>query len=984
MAKNGRERKSSTARGAPRDSTNGSGAGMELDRIEIVGAREHNLRVDHLELPKRKLVVFTGVSGSGKSSLAFDTLFAEGQRRYVESLSAYARQFLGRLERPEVERLRGLSPTIAIEQKAASANPRSTVGTITEIYDYLRVLYARAGQQHCHRCGKPVRGRSAEEIAGELSTLPEGSRITLLAPKVVHRKGEFRELFAELAAAGYARVRVDGEVHRTDDPPRLDKKKKHDVEAVIDRAVVRAEERARLTESVELALREGEGEMIALHEDGRAEAFSESRTCCGQSFPELSPQSFSFNSPLGMCTRCHGLGAIEAIDPHLVVPDRSKSIREGAIAPWATSMERGEGWRFRIIDAMSKATGVDLDVPFGKLPKKKQEMVLYGVDERIEVAWESERTGSSGKFGVRFEGVLNLLARRMKETTSDAMRESYLRFFSEQPCDACGGRRLRPESLAVSLAGAGVADVAAMTVARASEHFDSLELTGNAKTIAAGVLREVQSRLRFLLDVGLDYLTLDRAGPTLSGGEAQRIRLASQLGSDLSGVMYVLDEPSIGLHPRDNQRLIATLQGLRDLGNTVIVVEHDEETIRAADHVVDFGIGAGKHGGEVIYAGPPEGLAACARSLTGQYLSGARRIEVPSARREPKGWIAVRGAREHNLQGVDVSLPLGCLVAVTGVSGAGKSSLVNGIVLPALARALHDSAERVGAHDTIEGLEALDKVIAIDQKPIGRTPRSNPGTYTKAFDEMRTVFAQLPEARARGFDPGRFSFNVKGGRCEACSGDGMVKVEMHFLSDVYVPCEVCGGRRYNAQTLSVRFKGKSIADVLDTSVDECFELFASYPRLARILRTLVDVGLGYMAIGQPAPTMSGGEAQRVKLSRELGKVQTGRTLYVLDEPTTGLHFEDTRRLLLVLQRLVDAGNSVLVIEHNLDVVKQADFIVDLGPEGGAGGGRVIATGTPEQVARAKASETGRFLAPLLPRGRKARSTSASPASPRSG
>ncbi len=935
------------------------------DRIEVVGAREHNLRVDRLELPKHELVVFTGVSGSGKSSLAFDTLFAEGQRRYMESLSAYARQFLGRMERPAVERLRGLSPTIAIEQKAASANPRSTVGTITEIYDYLRVLYARAGQQHCHQCGKPVRGRSAQEIVEEVAALPDGSRVVVLAPKVVHRKGEFRELFGELLAAGFARVRVDGNVHRLDEPPALDKRKRHDVEVVVDRVTVGPEDLGRLTESVELALREGGGELLLAFDDGREQAFSERRTCCGQSFPELSPQSFSFNSPLGMCPTCHGLGSVEAIDPDLVIPDRSKSIRGGAIAPWANSMERGEGWRFRIIEAMSKACDVDLDVPFRELPKKKQRTVLYGVEDRIEVAWESERTGSHGTFGVRFEGVLNLLTRRMKETTSEAMREQYLRYFSTQPCRVCEGRRLRSESLAVRLADVGIAEVTAMTVRAASEHFAGLELTGNARTIAAGVLREVQSRLKFLLDVGLEYLTLDRAGPTLSGGEAQRIRLASQLGSELSGVMYVLDEPSIGLHARDNQRLIATLENLRDLGNSVIVVEHDEETIRAADYVVDFGVGAGKGGGEVIYAGPPTGLERCARSLTGQYLGGRRRIEVPGARRPPAGWITIHGAREHNLQDIDVRVPLGCLVAVTGVSGAGKSSLVNGILLPALARVLHGGSDRVGAHDAIEGLEALDKVIAIDQKPIGRTPRSNPGTYTKAFDEIRDVFAQLPESRARGFTPGRFSFNVKGGRCEACSGDGMVKVEMHFLSDVYVPCEVCEGRRYNAQTLSVRFKGKTIAEVLDTSIEACAALFASYPRLSRILQTLLDVGLGYVAIGQPAPTMSGGEAQRVKLSRELGKVQTGRTLYVLDEPTTGLHFEDTRRLLLVLQRLVDAGNTVVVIEHDLDVVQQADWVLDLGPEGGAGGGRLVAQGTPEDVAREPASHTGRFLAPRL-------------------
>ena len=937
----------------------------ELDRIEIVGAHEHNLSVDALELPKRALVVFTGVSGSGKSSLAFDTLFAEGQRRYVESLSAYARQFLGRLERPDVERLRGLSPTIAIEQKSASSNPRSTVGTITEIYDYLRVLYARAGVQRCHHCGKVVRGQSAEEVAREVASLPEGTRLTLLAPLVKHRKGEFKDVFERLAAGGFARVRVDGEVHRLDEVPALDKRKKHDVEVVVDRVVVRADDRARLTESVELALREGQGEALAQIEGGELLAFSEHRTCCGHSFPELSPQSFSFNSPLGMCAACNGLGTINAIDPDLVIADRKLSIREGAIAPWANSMERGEGWRYRIVKAMSEACDVDLDVPFEKLPKKKQKLVLFGIEERIDVSWENDRTGSRGNFAVKFEGVLNLLERRMKDTTSDRMREQYLKYFSEQKCKQCRGRRLRAESLAVDLADQGIADVGGMTVADAAAHFDGIELQGNAAKIASGVLREVRSRLRFLLDVGLDYLTLDRSGPTLSGGEAQRIRLASQLGSELSGVMYVLDEPSIGLHQRDNQRLIATLEGLRDLGNTVIVVEHDEETIRKADHVVDFGPGAGQRGGEVMFSGTPKQLLRSKRSITGQYLSGKRRIEIPDRRRAPEGWITVRGARENNLRGVDVALPLGCLAAVTGVSGAGKSSLVNGILLPSLSRTLHHGSDRVGAHDGIDGLEALDKVIAIDQKPIGRTPRSNPGTYTKAFDEIRSIFAQLPEARARGWSPGRFSFNVKGGRCEACSGDGVVRVEMHFLSDVYVPCEVCQGRRYNAQTLAVRYKGKNIADVLETSVDECAELFSSYPRLSRVLETLVDVGLGYIHVGQPAPTMSGGEAQRVKLSRELGKKQTGRTLYVLDEPTTGLHFEDIRKLLAVLQRLVDGGNTVVVIEHNLDVIKCADWVVDLGPEGGAGGGRVVAKGTPEKVAKSKRSHTGRFLRDLL-------------------
>ncbi|MGE3636431.1 MAG: excinuclease ABC subunit UvrA, partial [Sandaracinaceae bacterium] len=757
----------------------------------------------------------------------------------------------------------------------------------------------------------------------------------------------------------------DGAVHHLEEVPALDKRKKHDVEVVIDRLSVRDEDLPRLTEAVELALREGQGELLVEVRGGEMLAFSEARTCCGRSFPELSPQSFSFNSPLGMCADCNGLGKVDAIDPELVIEDPSLSIRGGAIKPWATSMDRGDGWRFRIVEAMSRACDVDLDTPWKNLSKKKRDLVLFGVNERIDVAWENEKTGSRGSFAVKFEGVLNLLARRIKDTTSERMRAQYGSYFSEQPCRSCGGTRLRSETRAVRLAGRSLPEVTALTVKEAAAHFDALELDRRSRKIAAGVLREVQSRLRFLLNVGLDYLTIDRSGPTLSGGEAQRIRLASQLGSELSGVMYVLDEPSIGLHQRDNRRLIDTLKRLRDVGNTVIVVEHDEETIREADHVVDFGPGAGRLGGQVIFSGEPAQLAREKASLTGQYLSGRRRIEMPSARRSAEKWITVKGAKENNLADVDVALPIGCLTAVTGVSGAGKSSLVNGILLPALSRTLHGSTGRVGHHDAIEGLEALDKVIAIDQKPIGRTPRSNPGTYTGAFDEIRSIFAQLPEARARGYSPGRFSFNVKGGRCEACSGDGVVKVEMHFLSDVYVPCEVCHGRRYNTQTLSVRYRGKNIADVLETSVEDCAEMFASFPALSRILRTLVDVGLGYIHVGQPATTMSGGEAQRVKLSRELGKRQTGRTLYVLDEPTTGLHFEDVRRLVGVLAQLVEAGNTVVVIEHNLEVIKCADWIVDLGPEGGAGGGRVLATGTPEKVARAKASHTGRYLADVL-------------------
>jgi len=943
-------------------------AAREPDFIEVKGAREHNLDILELEVPKRKLVVFTGPSGSGKSSLAFDTLYAEGQRRYVETLSAYARQFLGQLERPHVEHLRGLSPTIAIEQKSASSNPRSTVGTITEIYDYLRVLYARAGEQHCHLCGERVAAQSPEQIVNELMALAEGAKLTLVAPLVAHRKGEFRDVFDDLKARGFARVLVDGEPFRVEEPPRLDKKLKHTIELVVDRVTVRAADRGRIAESVELALREGKGEMRADREKGAPLSFSEARTHCGASFPALSPQSFSFNSPLGMCGACNGLGTRLEVDPLLVIPDPSLSMRGGAIAPWATGMARGEGWTFRIADAVAKACKVDLDRPWSKLPKKKQELVLYGLaGQRIAVSWGKAGTESHGTFGMKWEGVIPGMMRRFRDTESEQAREQYRKFMSEQACDACAGRRLRAESLAVRVAKRSIADVTAMTVRGAMDHVTGLKLPKAQATIAAGVVRELQARLSFLLNVGLDYLTLERSATTLSGGEAQRIRLASQLGSELSGVMYVLDEPSIGLHQRDNVRLIETLRRLRDLGNSVVVVEHDEETIRAADHVVDFGPGAGHLGGKVVFTGTPDELERDEKSVTGAFLAGRRRIEIPAERRRPRGAITIVGAAEHNLRGLDVRFPLGVLTAVTGVSGAGKSSLVNGILLPALGRALHGSAERIGKHGGIEGLDAIDKAIAIDQKPIGRTPRSNPGTYTKTFDLIREIFAELPDARARGFDPGRFSFNVKGGRCETCHGDGVVKVEMHFLADVYVTCETCGGKRYNAQTLSVKFKGRSIAEVLDASIDDCLAMFSSFPALKRILVTLADVGLGYMKIGQPAPTMSGGEAQRVKLSRELGKVQTGKTLYVLDEPTTGLHFEDIEKLLGVLHRLVTAGNTVVVIEHNLDVIKCADWVIDLGPEGGGGGGAIVAEGTPEQVAKVKKSYTGQFLGPILKR-----------------
>jgi len=941
-----------------------------LDQIEIIGARTHNLHVDRLVLPKRQLVVFTGVSGSGKSSLAFDTLYAEGQRRYIESLSAYARQFLGQLDRPAVERIRGLSPTIAIEQKSASANPRSTVGTITEVYDYLRVLYARVGQQHCHVCGKPVRSQSAQEIVDEVLADFAEQKVLVLAPLVSHRKGEFKDVLAGLAKRGFVRARIDGAIRRLDEAITLNKNQHHDIDLVVDRMSVRAADKARLAESVELALKEGNGE-IRVESDaagGKQVSFSEARSCCGHAFPELSPQSFSFNSPLGMCPECHGLGMRMEVDPVLIIPDESLSIRSGAIAPWRTAMEREEGWTFRVIDAISKACKVNLDMPWQKLPKAQQKQILFGLgDKRVQVQWgkQGDESESHGSWGMRFEGLVPMLTRRYHETNSESMRDHYRRYMSEKACEHCGGHRLRPESLAVLLAGKRIHEVTSLTVRDAHAHFLALNLAGKDKKIAEGALIEIHSRLRFLLDVGLEYLTLARSGPTLSGGEAQRIRLASQLGSELSGVMYVLDEPSIGLHSRDNERLISTLQKLRDLGNSVIVVEHDAATIEAADHVVDFGPGAGQLGGHVIFSGAPGALRAAKESLTGQYLAGTRSIDTPRERRTPRGKITIVGASEHNLRNIDVDIPLGVFVAVTGVSGAGKSSLVNGILLPALSRALHNSSEPIGAHKRIEGIEQLDKVIAIDQRPIGRTPRSNPGTYTKAFDAVREIFAELPLARTRGFNAGRFSFNVKGGRCETCQGDGVVKVEMHFLADVYVTCETCGGSRYNAQTLAVEYRGKNIAAVLDMSIDECRELFANHTELSRILQTLSEVGLGYLKLGQSAPTMSGGEAQRVKLSRELGKRQTGKTLYVLDEPTTGLHFEDVRNLLGVLTRLVEAGNSVVVVEHNMDVIRTADYVIDLGPEGGSGGGELVASGTPEEVAKVKRSHTGRFLLDAL-------------------
>ncbi|MCL4684971.1 excinuclease ABC subunit UvrA [Myxococcota bacterium] len=937
-------------------------AAAELDHIWIQGAREHNLRAVDVRIPKKRLVALTGVSGSGKSSLAFDTLYAEGQRRYVESLSAYARQFLGQMEKPKYDHIRGLAPTISIEQKTTGTNPRSTVGTITEIADYLRVLYARIGVQHCHRCGGVVQGQTAEQIARELASLPAGTKLQLLAPVLVNRKGEHRELLAELRRAGYVRLRVDGAIVESETLTALDKRRKHHVEVVVDRIVVTPGAKRRLVDSVEQALRAGGGQMIA-HWDGSDRVFSERMACapCALSFPELTPQGFSFNSPQGMCIDCNGLGSRMDFDPKLVVPDDTLSLDAGAIKPWGKEISKKSSWsglRTQILEQL----GVPFHVPWRELPRKHRELVLRGAGERQFTVHWAGKAGGRASFVMAWEGVLPRLLRRFRETNSESAKRWYAQFLADTACSTCGGTRLRTESAAVRVGGRSIVELGALTIDQVRLFFDELELTGAAGEIAAELLKEIHSRLAFLASVGLGYLCLERAGPTLSGGESQRIRLASQVGSELTGVVYILDEPSIGLHQRDNRRLLATLEHLRDIGNTVVVVEHDEETIRTADWVIDFGPGAGIQGGTIVHAGTPASLARCRKSLTGDYLAGRRKIEVPTQRRRPLGALKILGASENNLQDIDVEIPIGVLVAVTGVSGAGKSTLVNDVLQPALARHYHGASDRIGRHRALAGLEQLDKVIAVDQRPIGRTPRSNPATYVKIFDEIRDFFAGLPEARMHGFKAGRFSFNVKGGRCEACQGDGVRRIEMHFLPDVYVTCEDCRGRRFNEATLGVRYKGRSIADVLDLTIAEALELFAAHPRIRRPLELLADVGLDYLPLGQPSPTLSGGEAQRIKLARELARRGTGRTLYILDEPTTGLHFDDVRKLLDVLQRLVAAGNTVLVIEHNLDVIRSADWVIDLGPEGGPDGGRLVATGPPEQVARVKASYTGQQLA----------------------
>ncbi len=937
------------------------------DRIVISGAREHNLKDVDLELPRDALIVITGLSGSGKSSLAFDTIYAEGQRRYVESLSAYARQFLGLMEKPDVDSIEGLSPAISIDQKTTSRNPRSTVGTVTEIYDYLRLLWARIGVPHCPECGEEITGQTQEQIVDRLMTLEDGTKFMVMAPVVRGRKGEYGKLLEQMRLEGYSRARVNGELRRLDEEIVLDKKYKHDVSIVVDRLVMKSDLRRRLSESVEAAAGLAAG-LIEVEFVDREQAepllFSEQFAClgCGTSIPELEPRIFSFNSPHGACERCHGLGFQRVIDPELVVPDPTLSLGEGALQPWNRGITAY--WR-RLIAAVAEEYGVDLDKPWSKLKKSEKEIFLHGTGEDRHQVSYTNRFGRRRSYKVRFEGIVNNLQRRYEETDSETNRERIEGYMAEQPCPQCDGARLRPESLAVKVGGISIAEYSDLSAHAAAEWIAGLEMTETERAIARLIVREITERLSFLENVGIGYLSLARSARTLSGGEAQRIRLATQIGSHLVGVMYVLDEPSIGLHQRDNEKLIATLDRLRDLGNTVIVVEHDEGTMMAADHLVDLGPGAGEHGGHVIAAGTPQQVAKNPASLTGQYLSGKRRIEVPAERREPRGALRVRGAREHNLKGIDVAIPLGVVCCVTGVSGSGKSTLVNETLHHAVANRLHQAKLRPGAHDGIDGLSQIDKIINIDQSPIGRTPRSNPATYTGVFDHIRQLFTQTQEARARGYKPGRFSFNVKGGRCEVCKGDGQIKIEMHFLPDVYVPCEQCHGKRYNRETLEVRFKGKNIADVLEMSVEEGVEFFENVPKIHRRLRTLHDVGLDYIRLGQPATTLSGGEAQRIKLATELSKVATGDTLYILDEPTTGLHFADVQRLLDVLGRLVDSGNTVVVIEHNLDVIKTADRLIDLGPEGGEGGGEIVATGTPEEVAAVAGSYTGSFLSELL-------------------
>ncbi|SJN45254.1 Excinuclease ABC subunit A [Luteococcus japonicus LSP_Lj1] len=942
------------------------------DRLVVRGAREHNLRNVSLDLPRDALIVFTGLSGSGKSSLAFDTIFAEGQRRYVESLSAYARMFLGQVDKPDVDFIEGLSPAVSIDQKSTSRNPRSTVGTITEVYDYLRLMYARIGHPHCPECGEPISRQSPQQIVDRLLSLEEGTRFQVLAPVVRGRKGEHADLFRQLATDGFSRVRVDGTVHQLTDPPTLDKKFKHDIDVVVDRLAVKPTAKQRLTDSVETALRLAQGVVgidfvdLDAKDPGRERRYSEKMACPNQhdiSIEELEPRQFSFNGPWGACPACTGLGTTHEVDPDLVVPDRGKSLADGAIAPWANAHVAAH--YEHVFESLAAKHGFKVTTPWEQLPEQARAILLQGAGDPVYVSYRN-RFGRTRTFTQNYEGVLRYVRRRFDEAETDSARDRWGGYLREVPCPTCQGARLKPTSLAVTVGGRNIAELAGMSIREVADFLAGLEMTAREAQIAERLVKEINERLRFLLDVGLEYLTLSRSAGTLSGGEAQRIRLATQIGSGLVGVLYVLDEPSIGLHQRDNHRLIQTLKRLRDLGNTLIVVEHDEDTIRVADWTVDVGPGAGEHGGNVVVSGPVSELLASESSITGAYLSGRRSIPLPAVRRPATGRaITVHGATQNNLRDVDVSFPLGQFVAVTGVSGSGKSSLVNGILYTAMAQRLYKAKAVPGRHRSITGTEHIDKVIHVDQSPIGRTPRSNPATYTGVFDKIRTLFAATPEAKMRGYQAGRFSFNIKGGRCENCSGDGTIKIEMNFLPDVYVPCEVCHGARYNRETLEVHFKGKTIAEVLDMPIEEAADFFEAHNAISRHLKTLVEVGLGYVRLGQPATTLSGGEAQRVKLATELQRRSTGRTMYVLDEPTTGLHFEDIRKLLGVLQQLVDQGNSVVVIEHNLDVIKTADHLIDMGPEGGSGGGLVVAEGTPEQVAACEESYTGHFLKPML-------------------
>jgi excinuclease ABC subunit A len=941
---------------------------MGTDRLVIHGAREHNLKNVTLDLPRDSLIVFTGLSGSGKSSLAFDTIYAEGQRRYVESLSSYARQFLGQMEKPDVDFIEGLSPAISIDQKSTSRNPRSTVGTITEVYDYLRVLFARVGRPHCTNCGRPIGRQTSDQIVDQVMELPEGTRFQVLAPMVRGRKCEYEKLLGDLARRGFPRARIDGEVRDLSEPIRLPRNYKHTIEVVVDRLVAKPDIRRRVADSLETALElaEGVASIAVTTHDGAEEMqnFSQALACtfCGLSFDELAPRNFSFNSPYGACPTCDGLGTRLEVDAELIVPDPDLSVEDGAISVWSTG--RLEYWD-RVLEAVAQTHGFSLDTPWRKQPKRVRDILLYGSDEQIFVRYRN-RYGRQRAYTTTFEGVVNNVERRHTETDSEAQREKLEQFMREVPCRSCKGARLRPETLAVTVGGIDIAELTSKSIHATLEFIEGMELSERERMIAERLLKEIRERLRFLVDVGLDYLSLSRPSATLAGGEAQRIRLATQIGSGLVGVLYILDEPSIGLHQRDNRRLIDTLLRLRDLGNTLIVVEHDQSTIMEADHIVDIGPLAGEHGGEIVYTGDLKGLLEEPRSLTGAFLAGRRQIPTPDVRRAPgQRRLRLEGAREHNLKTVTVDVPLGLFVCVTGVSGSGKSTLIQDVLLRALNQRIYRSRVLPGRHKRLVGWEQVDKVIDIDQSPIGRTPRSNPATYTGVFDHIRRLFAHVPEARIRGFLPGRFSFNVRGGRCETCAGDGQIKIEMHFLPDVYVTCETCKGKRYNRETLEVRYKGRSISDVLEMSVDEALDFFQNIPPIKRHMQTLSEVGLGYIKLGQPAPTLSGGEAQRIKLSSELHKRATGNTVYVLDEPTTGLHFEDIRKLLQVLQRLVSTGNTVIVIEHNLDVIKTADWLIDLGPEGGDGGGSIVATGTPEQVAGDPASHTGRFLAEVL-------------------